>query len=197
VSDARVLQALVRQADGNDLRGVLEVGRRTWPETYGPIAGDDYVSMGLAKWWTTDATIPAIRAGRVLVAELDDRIVGMVSVGPQDGHLVVWKIYVLREFQGRRIGSALLSSAIERARDTYDEVWLSYVDGNEGAARFYRRHGFTEVDREPGDGGLPDTVWMSRPVDLATDMADDVPDDVPDVLSDEMLDHVPDRAGGP
>lgn len=187
-----MLQALVREADGNDLRGVLEVGRRTWPETYGPIAGDDYVAMGLAKWWTADATIPAIRAGRVLVAELDDRVVGMISVGPQDGHLVVWKIYVLREFQGRRIGSALLSSAIERAREIYDEIWLPYVDGNEGAARFYRRHGFTEVDREPGDGGLPDTVWLSRPIDLPTD----APVDAPDETGDEVPDHVPGHAGG-
>lgn len=159
-------QAFVREADGNDLRGVLEVGRRTWPLTYGPIAGDDYVAMGLAKWWTADATIPAIRAGRVLVAELGEVIAGMASVGPRDNHLVVWKIYVLPEYQGRRIGSALLTAAIDRARDKYEEVWISNVEGNDGAARFYRRHGFVEVGREPGDGGLPATVWMKRPVDL-------------------------------
>ena len=59
---------IIRAADGNDLRSVVDVGRRTWPLTYGPIAGEDYVAMGLAKWWTEDATIPAIRAGRVVAS---------------------------------------------------------------------------------------------------------------------------------
>ena len=73
---------VIRPADGNDLKAVVEVGRRTWPVTYGPIAGEDYVAMGLAKWWTEDANIPAIRAGRVTVAEVDGTVVGIAVVGP-------------------------------------------------------------------------------------------------------------------
>ena len=52
------------------------MGHRTWPGTYGPIAGEEYVAMGLATWWTEDATIPAIRARRATVAELDGEVVG-------------------------------------------------------------------------------------------------------------------------
>ena len=61
---------LIRSADGDDLMAVVDVGRRTLPVTYVPIAGEDYVKMVLAKWWTQDATIPAIRAGRVTVAQI-------------------------------------------------------------------------------------------------------------------------------
>ena len=62
------MSLVVRPAVLDDLDAVLEVGHRTWPATYEPIAGPEYVAMGLAKWWTADATEPAIRAGRTLVA---------------------------------------------------------------------------------------------------------------------------------
>ncbi|RNI21366.1 GNAT family N-acetyltransferase [Flexivirga caeni] len=152
---------LLRAATGDDLQGVITVGQQTWPVTYGPIAGDDYVAMGLAKWWTADATVPGIRAGRVTVAEYDGEIIGMTSVGPLDGHLALWKLYVLPEFQGSGVGGMLLRAAIARAKaDGYDELVLSYLDGNDGARGFYEHYGFTETGREHTGGGVPDSVWL-------------------------------------
>ncbi|HET7303599.1 MAG TPA: GNAT family N-acetyltransferase [Segeticoccus sp.] len=153
----------IRQATGDDLQGVLTVGRTTWPATYYSIAGEDYIQAGLAKWWTEEATVPAIRAGRVTVAELDGRVVGVATVGPREGHLVLWKLYVLPELQGRGIGSALLGAVLERAaRDHHEELQLSYIEGNSGAEAFYRSNGFVEFARESGGGGVPDDIWMRR-----------------------------------
>lgn len=156
---------IIREADGNDLAAVLDIGHRTWPATYGPIAGDDYVAMGLAKWWTADATIPAIRAGRVTVAELDGEIVGMAGVGPHEKHLMLWKLYVLPEHQGKAIGSALLKAVVERATGEYPHIRLSYLVGNTSAERFYRRKGFVEVGRESSGDGIPQSVWMELVLD--------------------------------
>ena len=152
---------VIRQADGEDLTAVIEVGHRTWPVTYGPIAGEDYVAMGLAKWWTQEATIPAIRAGRVTVAEIDDEVVGMAGVGPSEGHLNLWKLYVVPERQSDGVGGRLLRAVIAKAReDGYDEIRLSYLAGNDNAAAFYEHFGFTEVERESSGSGIPDSVWM-------------------------------------
>ena len=71
--------------DLDDLDAVLAVGHRTWPATYEGIAGADYVQAGLAKWWSAEATSPAIRQGRLTVAELDGEVCGMASVGPRGG----------------------------------------------------------------------------------------------------------------
>lgn len=150
----------VRPATGDDLNAVLSVGRHTWPATYEPIAGADYVQLGLAKWWTAEATIPAIRAGRVTVAEVDGEVVGMASIGPDHGQLVLWKLYVLPGHQGCGIGSALMASVVARASADYVEIRLSYLDGNSAAESFYRAKGFTETHRERGGGGLPDDIWM-------------------------------------
>jgi ribosomal protein S18 acetylase RimI-like enzyme len=151
---------IIRPADADDLEAVLGVGRHTWPVTYQPIAGADYVAMGLAKWWTQDATLPAIRAGRVTVAELDGEVVGMATVGPHQSHLVLWKLYVLPEYQGRAIGSALMESVVARARDEYPQIRLSYLEGNTAAEAFYRSKGFVEIGRESGGDGIPESVWM-------------------------------------
>jgi GNAT superfamily N-acetyltransferase len=156
---------VIRQADGNDLVAVLDVGRRTWPVTYGPIAGEDYVKMGLAKWWTDDATIPAIRAGRVTVAELDGTVVGIAVVGPHENHLVLWKLYVLPEFQGKAIGSALMESVVAAATGVHAQIQLSYLDGNTSAEAFYRSKGFVEIGRESGGDGIPESIWMQLDLD--------------------------------
>lgn len=156
---------IIREADGNDLLAVLEVGRRTWPVTYGPIAGDDYVAMGLAKWWTEDANIPAIRAGRVTVAELDGTVVGIAVVGPHENHLVLWKLYVLPEHQGEAIGSALVASVVDKATGLHPEIRITYLEGNTLAAAFYRKKGFVEISREPGSPGIPESVWMQLVLD--------------------------------
>jgi len=156
---------IIRVADGNDLAAVLSVGRRTWPVTYGPIAGADYVAMGLAKWWTEDATIPAIRAGRVTVAEVDGSVVGIAVVGPHENHLVLWKLYVLPEHQGRAIGSALVESVVASATGLYPEIRISYLTGNTLAEAFYRGKGFVEISRESGGDGIPESVWMQLELD--------------------------------
>lgn len=152
----------VREAVLDDLDAVLVVGHGTWPATYEPIAGADYVRMGLAKWWTAEATAPALRAGRVLVAEVEGEIVGMASSGLLDGRLVLWKLYVLPSFQGHGVGSALMDAVLARAARAYDEIRLAYLDGNVQAAGFYRSRGFVELQREVGGHGIPDSVWMSR-----------------------------------
>jgi GNAT superfamily N-acetyltransferase len=156
---------VIRAADGNDLAAVLDVGHRTWPVTYGPIAGEDYVKMGLAKWWTEDATIPAIRAGRVTVAEVDGTVVGIAVVGPHDKHLVLWKLYVLPEHQGKAIGTALLESVVASATGVHPEIRISYLDGNTLAEAFYRGKGFVEISRESGGDGIPDSIWMQLELD--------------------------------
>lgn len=157
---------VIRPAEMSDLAAVLNVGRRTWPATYGPVAGDEYVEMGLAKWWTEDATTPAIRAGRVTVAELDGEVVGIAAVGMHEKHLILWKLYVLPEHQGKAIGSALLEAVKERAMaDSHPDIRLSYLAGSTGAGEFYRSRGFVETGRESSGDGIPESVWMELALD--------------------------------
>lgn len=153
--------AAIRLARPDDLDGVLEVGRQTWPATYVPLVGEEYVRNGLARWWTPEGTRPSLDDGRVWVAEVHGRIVGMAVYGIADRVADVWKLYVLPDFQGQGIGRALLTSVIEATRDAVDQVVLAYLDGNASAREFYERMGFIETHRENGQLGGPDHVWMA------------------------------------
>jgi ribosomal protein S18 acetylase RimI-like enzyme len=93
------------------------------------------------------------------VAEEDGRVVGLAAVGAETlGHL-----YVHPDYQSRGIGSELL-----------DKVKLVHPDGftlwtfphNEGACRFYERHGMHVSARGDGSGneeGLPDVQYEWLP----------------------------------
>lgn len=159
-------EVLVRGAVGDDLAGVLSVGHRTWLATYEPIAGPEYVAMGLAKWWTSDVVTDSIRKGRTIVAVEGDEVVGVATYGHQDDAVVLWKLYVLPGHHGKGIGTWLLEAVVRRAVESeHRRLTLSYLEGNEQAARFYAKHGFTETHRETPGSGLPESVWMARDLD--------------------------------
>jgi len=55
------------------------------------------------------------------------------------------KIYILRQFLGRRIGCTLLKHAMHEAAARASLLWLDVLQDNERAAGFYRKHGFAVV----------------------------------------------------
>jgi GNAT superfamily N-acetyltransferase len=153
----------VRLAVGDDHAGVLDVGHRTWLATYEPIAGPEYVAMGLAKWWTSDVVTDSIRKGRTIVATRDDDVIGVATFGIQGDDFVLWKLYVLPGHHGHGVGSRLMGAVVERARaGGHERIVLSRIEGNDVAERFYGRHGFVETHRESGGSGLPVSIWMER-----------------------------------
>ena len=58
------------------------------------------------------------------------------------------RIYVDREFQGRKIGQLLLSKAIDIAKKKHlKQVWLGVWEHNPKAIQFYERNGFQKFDK--------------------------------------------------
>lgn len=157
------MAALIRKATVADVEAIVYVGHRTWPLAYAGIAGDDYVAMGLTKWWTVEGTTAIVEANRCTVAEVDGQVVGVAAAGPLGGQLTLWKLYVVPEHQGNGIGGQLLDRVLADGVATgYPDIRLAYLDGNTRAERFYRRRGFVEVERESGGSGIPDSVWVRR-----------------------------------
>ncbi len=61
----------VRPAVEADVEAIRVVGLVTWPATYEAVAGRDYVTQGLERWWSADAVRDSILRGGVFVGELD------------------------------------------------------------------------------------------------------------------------------
>lgn len=97
-----------------------------------------------------------IDRGWVTVAELGPEVAGFLA---REGY-EIHALFVAGWAQGRRLGSTLLDHAKTRA----DRLELWTFQQNEGAQRFYLRHGFAETRRTNGDNeeGLPDIHYLWR-----------------------------------
>ena len=95
----------------------------------------------------------------VHVAVLDGRMVGLLALMAPDqlSHL-----YLERSHTGRGLGSRFVDLAKQRFPDGL-RLW-SFQD-NHDALRFYRRHGFVEVEWTDGDNeeGAPDVLLVWSP----------------------------------
>jgi ribosomal protein S18 acetylase RimI-like enzyme len=154
----------VRLANLADVEAIKHVGQSTWPATY-EFAGEDYIAHGLEQWWSDDAVMRGIQTTRTLVVEHNGAVVGMGNLDLRREQPIIWKLYVLSEHHGSGAGHALMEALLDQAPSDTDAVLLEYTHGNERAATFYRRHGFTELRRDqPKQPDWPEQVWMSRPM---------------------------------
>jgi GNAT superfamily N-acetyltransferase len=157
------LAFVVREARPEDRRSIEEICDRALGETE------------IDAWGKTFDVLD----GKNLIAEVEDELVGLMSLAYYQGDLAIVLMSVYPDFQGKGLGSALLKSAVAFARDaelpfirvavSNDDIPLLY---------FYQRHGFViqgiEVGRlvdtteqaVAGFSGIPsrDEIRMARPV---------------------------------
>jgi ribosomal protein S18 acetylase RimI-like enzyme len=96
----------------------------------------------------------------VLMAETGAKPCGYLAINAEG---FVPSFTLAEEFRGRGIGSVLLDAA-KGLHPTGLSLWTFVA--NEGARRFYARHGFREVRRTDGsrnEGRLPDILFEWRP----------------------------------
>jgi ribosomal protein S18 acetylase RimI-like enzyme len=124
----------------------------------------DRLRVGVAPWREEAAVTTAVRGWvraplatvaepghAVLVAELDDVVVGFVTLSPGahwagDPDASIGELVVSAEAEGRGVGRALVEAALERARDNgCTRVSVSTGAANERARSLYRRLGFEDV----------------------------------------------------
>jgi ribosomal protein S18 acetylase RimI-like enzyme len=83
-----------------------------------------------------------------LVAEVDEQVVGYLHFDSFDGEPELHRIYIDAQYRSRGVGAALVHTLHERLRpETYI---LLVVKGNDGAVRFYERHGLTHENTLDG-----------------------------------------------
>jgi GNAT superfamily N-acetyltransferase len=99
----------------------------------------------------------------VFVALADGGVVGMMSIqrSGADEPAVDWlnQMYVLPEYVGCTVGSALLEVALKSMRHS---LRLFTFQQNEGARRFYERHGFKAIaysDGRDNEEQCPDVLY--------------------------------------
>lgn len=109
---------------------------------------------------------------RFWLLEVDGHVVGYLKMNwglaqtePQeDGGIEIERIYLLKAFQGRGLGSALFDKAMDFARSSGSRfIWLGVWENNDRAMAFYTSMGFEITgthDFRMGD--VVDTDYIMR-----------------------------------
>ena len=105
------------------------------------------------------------RHEEVWIAEEDGRPLGFLAIdhSQRNGWDVLEKLYVDPEAQNRGVGTALLDQAKALRPDGF-VLWV--FQKNEGARRFYERHGFRLVKLTDGAENMerePDALYEWKP----------------------------------
>jgi ribosomal protein S18 acetylase RimI-like enzyme len=147
----------VSPATLGDVSAVQDIARRTWSATYTDLIPEEVQKRLLATWYSTEALEGQIRAGETLflVARWNEEPVGFaqfVRISASEAGLL--RIYVLPEFQNRRVGSELLSVGLEQLKDLgVVKLTVDVERDNRIGRRFYRQRSFEEVGESIADFG--------------------------------------------
>jgi GNAT superfamily N-acetyltransferase len=110
--------------------------------------------------WIRDLLLPS---GEIVVAVVDDRIVGLNATSHAYGVMWIDQLYVDPNHIGQGIGSALMQYTLDRARTAGMPVQLDTFSRNAPARAFYERHGFVVVSEQDGsdnEEGVPDVLYQ-------------------------------------
>ena len=151
----------IRRAGPADAASLAELARRTFNETYGnQNEADNLEAYGRDAF--TESRWQAMvedTTSRVLVVESQEGTsVGYAQLRqgftPETvggTHPVeLGRIYLLKEWQGRGAGAAMMDRCLNEARELGgDRIWLGVWELNSKAISFYERSGFTAVGTQP------------------------------------------------
>jgi GNAT superfamily N-acetyltransferase len=130
---------MIRRATPNDAQAVGDVFVRARDEmTYLPRIDDEHRPL-LGGWF--------VDRDEIWVADQDGTVVGFAGVNGD----VLTHLYVDPTAQNRGLGTALLERA-KQLRPGRLELWV--FQKNDGARRFYERHGFRLVELTDGGSNM-------------------------------------------
>ena len=115
---------------------------KSWHETYVGLMPDDYL-----KNITLDKCIEMAHKWpqNTFLLKLNEKTVGFCCVGESadpEGATEIVAIYLLKEYQGKKLGYALLNNIIlEHAKNEKIVLWV--LESNEKAISFYNKFGFS------------------------------------------------------
>ena len=122
----------VRAYVPTDEGAAIELWRRSWQDTYPDI---DFAAR--VDWWRDRWRNELVPQAKILVAEMDGRLEGFVTVDPKTGYLD--QIAVAPEFWGSNVAQLLLDAGKRLSPARLD---LLVNTDNARAIAFYEKNGF-------------------------------------------------------
>ena len=159
-------EPVVRDADAGDVVAICRFGDAYVRPHYVPLIGAVAAEKQVVAWWNERHIAEGVIDHRLVVAVVEEQLVGVGQRGRSGFDHVIYKLYVHPRYRGYGLGPRLLQALVEQLPDDADRLYIEHFVSNERAGAFYEREGFT-VDRiEPSPTGRAElgVVWRSRPL---------------------------------
>ena len=148
----------IKKATLNDIDQLQKVGRQTFFETFSAANTEENMNKYLEEGFSIEKLTAELndKNAEFYFALLENKVIGYLKLNfgqsqtelKDDKALEIERIYVLKAFQGKKIGQLLYEKAMQVANQAnVDYVWLGVWEENGRAINFYRKNGFVEFDK--------------------------------------------------
>ena len=148
----------ITKATINDVELLQKIGKETFYETFSAGNTEENMKQYLHDGFTIEKLTAELndRNSEFYFATLNSNVVGYLKLNfgqsqtelKDDKALEIERIYVLKEFHGKKVGQILYEKAMQIARQKKaDYVWLGVWEENPRAINFYKKNGFVEFDK--------------------------------------------------
>jgi ribosomal protein S18 acetylase RimI-like enzyme len=142
----------------NDIDQLKEIGKLTFTETFSSQNSEENLKEYLKRGFSTEKLRAELtnKNSEFYFAELEDKTIGYLKINfghsqteiKQENTLEIERIYILKEFHGKKFGQVLYEKAIGIAKQKkVDYVWLGVWEENPRAIRFYEKNRFVAFDK--------------------------------------------------
>ena len=148
----------IKKATAKDLKALQFIGRQTFSETFAEVNSEENMIKYLDESFASEKLTKELNnpSSYFYLAVLDEKVIGYLKLnmgGSQtelkdNDALEIERIYVLKEFHGKKVGQLLFDKAIAIAKaQQVAYVWLGVWEENKRALQFYTKNGFVEFDQ--------------------------------------------------
>jgi diamine N-acetyltransferase len=148
----------IEQINHSHIAALQQIGRQTFSETFAESNSAENMAKYLEEAYSFEKLNEEINNPNSFFyfAMLDEKVIGYLKLnmgGSQtelkdNDALEIERIYVLKEFHGKKVGQFLFEKAIAIAKaQQVAYVWLGVWEENKRALQFYTKNGFVEFDQ--------------------------------------------------
>lgn len=149
---------VIKKVLPDEVIALQKIGRQTFKETFEAGNTEENLTKYLEEGFSSEKLLGELtdQNSEFHFALHEDVVIGYLKLNfgnsqtelKDDKSVEIERIYVLQEYQGKKVGQLLYEKALQIA-NAYkaDYMWLGVWEENPRAIQFYKKNGFTEFDK--------------------------------------------------
>lgn len=152
------LNIKIERINHSQIEALQQIGRQTFSETFAESNSAENMAKYLEEAYSVEKLNEELNNPNSFFyfAQIGQQVIGYLKLNmdaaqtelKDNDAIEIERIYVLKEFHGKKVGQLLFDKAIEVAKEQHlTSIWLGVWEENKRAIEFYTKNGFVEFDQ--------------------------------------------------